>query len=98
MDDKEMRLVECFLAVFPELTTDEITNACSTSVQSWDSAALVTLLAVIEEAFGISIEIDDPARFDSFKEILDYLRESENNSQGSNDKSMVSLIVPDERV
>jgi acyl carrier protein len=97
MDDKEMRLVECFLAVFPELTTDEITNACSTSVQSWDSAALVTLLAVIEEAFGISIE-DDPARFDSFKGILDYLRESENNSQGSNDKSMVSLIVPDERV
>ena len=98
MDDKEMRLVECFLAVFPELTTDEITNACSTSVPGWDSAAVVTLLAVIEEAFGISIEVDDPARFDSFTGILGYLREAENDRQGSNDKPMVSLIMPDERV
>ncbi|MGA8439329.1 MAG: acyl carrier protein [Candidatus Sulfotelmatobacter sp.] len=98
MDDKEMRLVECFLAVFPELTDYEIRNACSTSVRGWDSAAVVTLLAVIEEAFGISIEVDDPARFDSFKGILDYLREAENDSQGSNDKPMVSLIMPDEGV
>jgi acyl carrier protein len=76
MDEKEMRLTECFLAVFPDLSSDVITQACSTSVQSWDSVATVTLLSVVEEEFGISIEIDDPARFDSFKGILSFLQEA----------------------
>jgi acyl carrier protein len=76
MDEKEMRLGGCFLAVFPELSTAEITKARSTSVQGWDSVATVTLIAVVEEEFGISIEVDDPSKFDSFKEILSYLHEA----------------------
>lgn len=75
MDEKEMRLAECFLTVFPDLTTDMIPQASSTSLQGWDSVAMVTLLAVVEEEFGVTIEIDDPGRFASFKEILTFLRE-----------------------
>jgi acyl carrier protein len=30
---------------------------------------------VIEEQFGISVDVEDPAQFDSFQQILAYLRE-----------------------
>jgi acyl carrier protein len=83
MDEKETRLAECFLAVFPELSADDITKASSSSVDSWDSVAVVTLLSVVEEEFGISIEVDDLARFDSFRGILSYLRETEDVRQRS---------------
>ena len=75
MDELQTRLVNCFCAVFPELSSEEIIHASSASVKSWDSVAVVTLLTVIEEEFGISIDEDDPAKFDSFKQILGYLRE-----------------------
>jgi acyl carrier protein len=77
MDEKELRLAECFLAVFPGINTDEIAKACSTSVQGWDSVANVTLLAVVEEEFGVNLEGEDLARFDSFSGILSYLRDAE---------------------
>ncbi len=75
MDEQESRLTECFVAVFPELAASEIPQASSTSLQSWDSVTNVTLLAVVEEEFGISMEVDDLAKFDSFRSILAYLRE-----------------------
>lgn len=74
MDERQKRLANCFCAVFPELSGEEITQASSATVQSWDSVAVVTLLAVIEEEFGISIEEDDPGKFDSFQAILRYLQ------------------------
>jgi acyl carrier protein len=81
MDEKQMRLAECFLAVFPDLSTVEITKACSTSVQGWDSVANVTLLAVVEEEFGVSMEVGDLGRFDSFTGILNYLKDAETCGQ-----------------
>jgi acyl carrier protein len=85
MNDQEERLTGCFLAVFPDLATNEIAQASSTSVQSWDSVANVTLLAVVEEEFGINIEVDDLAKFDSFKGILIYLQEVDKHGQSSSD-------------
>jgi acyl carrier protein len=76
MDEQQTRLVNCFLAVFPEVSSEEVTQASPTTVQSWDSVATITLLAVIEEEFGINIEVEDPARFGSFQQILSYLQES----------------------
>jgi acyl carrier protein len=85
MDDKQVRLAGCFLAVFPELSLDKITEASSMSVQNWDSVAGVTLLSVVEEEFGITIEDDDLARFNSFNELLIYLQQTENGARGSGD-------------
>jgi len=76
MDEMEKRLVACFSAVLPELAPEEISQATAASVQNWDSVATVTLLAVVEEEFGISIDHEDPARFDSFKGILTYLQQA----------------------
>jgi acyl carrier protein len=79
MDEMEKRLAACFSAVLPELTAEEIPRASSTSVKSWDSVATITLIAVVEDEFGITIDVDDPARFDSFASILEYLREVSKN-------------------
>lgn len=76
MDEIEKRLAACFSAVLPRLTPEELRQASATSVESWDSVATVTLLAVVEEEFDIIIDDEDPARFDSFKNILAYLQES----------------------
>ena len=67
MDEQQRRLANCFSAVFPELTSEEIVHASPATVRGWDSVAVVTLLSVIEEEFGINIEEDDPAKFDSFQ-------------------------------
>jgi acyl carrier protein len=80
MDELEKRLAACFSAVLPELTADEIPQASATSVKSWDSVATITLIAVVEEEFEISIDVEDPAEFDSFERILAYLREVEKNA------------------
>ena len=85
MDEQQRRLANCFYAVFPELSSEEIIHASSSTVQSWDSVAVVTLLTVIEEEFGISIEEDDPAKFDSFQRVLSYLKEAERKRQSPSD-------------
>lgn len=81
MDELEQRLAACFSAVLPELTPDEIIQASATSVKSWDSVATVTLIAVLEEEFGISIEDEDTTRFESFENILTYLQETVGRKQ-----------------
>jgi acyl carrier protein len=86
MDEKQVRLAKCFLAVFPELSSDRITEASSVSEPNWDSVAGVTLLAAVEEEFGIIIEDDDYARFNSFKGFLNYLQETENGGEFSGDR------------
>jgi len=75
MDEIERRLAACFSTVLPELTPEEISQASATSVESWDSVATVTLLAVVEEEFGISINDENLPMCDSFKNILTYLQD-----------------------
>ena len=88
MDEKKVRLTGCFLAVFPEISAREITKASSNSVQNWDSMASVALLTEVEEEFGIIIEGDDLARFNSFEGFLNYLHETENDGQVSGDRDV----------
>jgi acyl carrier protein len=78
MDNTQVRLTNCFLAVFPELPRDQIATASSATVPGWDSVAGVTLLAVVEEEFGIPAETDDLSRFNSFQGFLSYLEGGRN--------------------
>jgi acyl carrier protein len=80
MDEMEKRLAACFSTVLPELTPEEIPQASATSVKSWDSVATITLIAVVEEEFEINIDVEDPAQFNSFHQILVYLREIEKSA------------------
>jgi acyl carrier protein len=80
MDEQKMRLENCFLAVFPELSSNEVSSATSETVPSWDSVAGVTLMSVVEEEFGIVIQADDLSRFTSFQGYLGYLDEMNHGS------------------
>lgn len=74
MDRTEQKLVECFRAVFPSLTEDHIRDASPDTVEEWDSIAGVTLVTVLEEEFGLSIDPADLPELGSFVSILGYVR------------------------
>jgi len=73
MNDIEARLSRCFLAALPKLKRSEIPAASVQTVEQWDSVAGVTLVALIEEEFGIQIDLETLDRLDSYRAILDYL-------------------------
>jgi acyl carrier protein len=73
MSDARRRLIKCFGAVFPDLPVPEVPRASSGSVDGWDSLATVTLLSVVEEEFGIAVDVDDFDALDSFETLLAYL-------------------------
>jgi acyl carrier protein len=73
MTDLQTRLTKCFAAVFPQLTPEEISRATVESVGGWDSLATVTLLAVVEEEFGTTIEPEDLEHLQSFDAYFHYL-------------------------
>jgi acyl carrier protein len=69
----EERLIACFQAVFPALAVADIRDADMRRLASWDSAALLKLLADVERAFGTKFALDDINTFTSFASILDVL-------------------------
>jgi acyl carrier protein len=72
--DIQARLAVCFSAVFPELSQEQVESATPASVAQWDSVATVTLFALVEEEFGIVIDVDELASNISFPAICALLR------------------------
>jgi acyl carrier protein len=72
--DVASRLVRCFTLAFPDLGREDIPRAAVTRLRAWDSMATVTLVALIEEEFGVSVDPDDVEDFVSFEFIRDYLQ------------------------
>ncbi|HLV81959.1 MAG TPA: acyl carrier protein [Chthonomonadaceae bacterium] len=74
MTDIQSRLTHCFSAVFPELSEEQIQHASIETVENWDSFAAVTLLAVVQEEFGVQIEDADLMALTSYARMLAYLQ------------------------
>jgi acyl carrier protein len=70
MDNSAARLAHCFRAVFPELSQGDVGAASTESVSRWDSLASATLMALIEEEFGIALSPEALDDFTSFERIL----------------------------
>jgi acyl carrier protein len=66
--------VTCFQTVSPDLPEAEIPAATQASVAAWDSVAVITLVNVIEDEFGIQVDFDLLAELDSFDHIQQYLQ------------------------
>lgn len=79
MTPLQLRLVNCFKAVFPNLTDEEVIRASITSVSEWDSIAAISLVVVVEEEFGTEISADEIENLISFELVRNYL-ESKNGS------------------
>jgi acyl carrier protein len=74
MDDVRSRLARCFVAVFPNLTSERIPEAEPSTVAGWDSVASVTLIATIEEEFGVEFDVQEIANLLSFTKLFEYLQ------------------------
>lgn len=75
MDSLEQRLKSVFATVFPDLPPDRIESAAQDSVTNWDSVAAITVMNLVEEEFGIEVDLDQAAELTSFSKVLAYLKE-----------------------
>lgn len=74
MDDTRSRLTSCFQVVFPDLAEANIPIASQETVAAWDSVAAITMVSVIEDEFGVELDLDDLADLDSFEKIHAYIQ------------------------
>jgi acyl carrier protein len=75
MDSTNARLRKCFGTVFPDLNEEQTLQASAAALAEWDSLATLNLLALIEEEFGVSIDLDE-LEAPSFKSFLGLIESS----------------------
>jgi acyl carrier protein len=73
MDNLDHRLVRCFSSVFPDLSDEQIRSANVDSVPEWNSLVSVTLIALIQEEFGIQVSLEDLPTLTSFSAVQNYV-------------------------
>lgn len=66
MNNNDLYL-QAFVETFPTINHSEMESLQYQSVQEWDSIGHLTLIANIEQAFQISMEMDDIIELSSFK-------------------------------
>lgn len=60
MDDCDDHIMRCFIAAFPSATRDEIRAAKTfDGIPGWDSLRMVNLLAVLDDEFGVQIDLEE---------------------------------------
>jgi acyl carrier protein len=60
------RLMHCFATVFPGATCDEIKGSKFEALPGWDSLQGVTLLAVLDDEFGIQLDLTELLELETF--------------------------------
>ena len=60
-----------------EIPVEEVETATMESVDKWDSIGQMSLVAIIEDAFGIEFEPDEVMSFTSFAAGVDILKAHE---------------------
>lgn len=68
------RLVQCFQAVFPSVPAAEAEQASRDTLESWDSLAGITLMSVVQEEFGVEVDLLEWAELESFSAIESYVQ------------------------
>lgn len=81
MTETKERLARCFASVFPNLTPEQILEANVVALGELDSWASVTLLAVIDEEFGVSLEPEQLWELGTFQAIDEYLAKQDVGAQ-----------------
>jgi acyl carrier protein len=73
MDDGDDRLMRCVASAFPSATPDDIRTAKFDAMPGWDSLRGVTLLAVLDEEFGVQIDLPELLELETFDAVKRYL-------------------------
>jgi len=74
MSEHDDRLVRCFASVFPMMSEEEIRASNVATLFDLDSLAGVTLVALIDQEFGINVEISDLLKLGPFEAISQFLQ------------------------
>jgi acyl carrier protein len=74
MSDQDDRLVRCFASVFPTLSEEEIRASNVVPLSDLDSLAGVTLVTLIDQEFGVNVDLPDLLDMGSFEAISQFLR------------------------
>jgi len=75
-DNLDQRLRQCFQTVFPGMPVGEIPLATTDGVSDWDSVAAVTLAAVVEEEFQISLDFERLPELNSYAALRSHLEQA----------------------
>jgi len=75
MNDLEDKLIDCFSAVFPKRSRDEIRIADRDSMEEWDSLTGIMLVAVVQQELKVEIDVMDLGQLGSFRSMLLYVSE-----------------------
>jgi acyl carrier protein len=73
MNELELRLIRCISSIFPELTETEIRTWDASLAMEIDSLAAVTLVALLDEEFGVDLDFNDLLTLGTFTSIEEYL-------------------------
>jgi acyl carrier protein len=74
MSERDDQLVRCFESVFPTLSEGEIRSSNVATLFDLDSLAGVTLVTLIDQEFGMNIDLPDLLELGSFEAISQFLR------------------------
>ena len=74
MTESQDRLVRCFSSVFPTLSEAEIRASDVVRLFDLDSLAGVTLVTLIDQEFGVNVDLPDLLELGSFEKISQFLR------------------------
>ena len=69
------RLKRCFISTFPAASDNEIETARIDDMPGWDSLRGVTLLAVLDEEFGLQLDLEELLALGTFDAIREYLEQ-----------------------
>lgn len=67
------RVADCFCALFPNRSREELLTASRDSIPEWDSLAGITLLTLLQQEFQLDIDLTELEHFDSVQAVLDYV-------------------------
>jgi acyl carrier protein len=79
------RVLDCFCAVFPNYSRDELLTATRESISEWDSLAGITILTVIQQEFHLDIDLGELEHFNSVETVTKYVLVHSTITGGSND-------------
>ena len=73
MSKDDDRLIHCFASVFPGATGDEIRTGKFDAITGWDSLRGVMLLAILDEEFGVQMDLPELLELGTFESMKQYL-------------------------
>jgi acyl carrier protein len=76
VNNGEDRLMHCFATVFPAATWDEIKGSKFEALPGWDSLQGVTLLAVLDDEFGLQLDLTEFLELETFDGVERHLSQA----------------------